>query len=727
MPTIVFNPNEIDLNAIRYPLGGDGQIHKFLASGFAPKQVIGDYTKDSDPERSTWVIIGGQTDGIGTEDFVSSKRYWFGSANFEYPGHSFLPRLATAVTSFPTLPTITYEGNDPAEFTGGSPYTRNDDATNWAAAFQSKLVSVSATYTLTKTAGPAGDVTCTLVLNDGVGTVDSDVQTVSSGNSTFTVTLVGTLNAAATRIRVTITGDGGADKSGTISAITYSIATKGTSNKMCNFNSNKYLAAGKVLYKLNSTTGAAYLLEAIFPNTITDVISSVGSCMYVFLGDADSYWYVDTAGTWTETNVSTAHLGIHWDNKLNKIPSTGQLSYSAAPNSATPSWTNKALLDTGSQGTINSLVNYADATGDDIIYVGTTNGLYAHDYTNALWLSTELQVPQHTDNGKGLAVRDGRLYYSAGMSVYEYSLSDGALTIRSMGLDKEDGLPDEYVGSIVKLVPGFGGDLYALVDASLISASNYSSIMRYDGTGWKPFWVDGTANEAMGGGLISTVFAYRFWFVAGGVVYYIGLDRAKRNPLKVSASTYATAATFYSPWFDAGWPQAKLALSSRALAKSTTADETLTISYRIDKAVLNLGTGWTTLDTLVLADAGIESVVAFGSSVGVAFKQIQFKVAYARGSTTTLTPDLIYLALEYERLIESKWGWTFTLDCTQEYNEKSASQLLTSLTTAAESQTLVPFYSYNTASYVRVKSISPAQSLTGDTILGQYQVTVVEK
>ncbi len=259
----------------------------------------------------------------------------------------------------------------------------------------------------------------------------------------------------------------------------------------------------------------------------------------------------------------------------------------------------------------------------------------------------------------------------------------------------------------------------------LIYNSTTTQFNKYENGAWKPVWVDGTANETIRTAIASPVFAYRLWYGASSKMNWQALDRSRRNPLKTTTS-YATSSIYVSPWFNADWEGIKVALAIRALALGTTADETIAIKYRIDKVATDILTWTTTLDTLVLADAGIESITKFGSSAGLAFKTIQFGVDFAR-STATSTPKLLYLTLEYERIITPKWGWSFVVDCNEEYNGKSPSVLLDAIVTAAETATLVTFYYGSVAKYVRVKSVDPAERLTGNTMKGQYSIFVVEK
>ncbi len=758
MALSVLNRGEVILNDIKFKLGGDGMVRPFYASQFAPKQVIGDYTKDSDPSRSTWVIVGDQSGGIGVEKMTATRqanRSWWTECNVEYPGHCFLPRLATTI-AFPTLPTIVDGALDI--------WTTATNLTNWtetlngglvereatikhtagAAAYSAKITGATTTIAQTLagwstdfigklitisiwTYGTGGGVP-TIAIYDGVGTTTVNLSSAAAWTQGF---ISRTIAAAATEITVTITG---------VAAAVYfddvTIAAAGAITNCCNFTTDTYVAAGAVLFKLDSVAGASYYLSAIFPANITKLVASVGSCLYIFLGDSASYWYMDSAGAFTQAvgsdgagggTSSAATYVIHWNNQLNKITVAGAFSISTAPNSATPTWTAKKTLDTGSQGTIQGLITYASSTASDIIYCGTTKGLVALNYTNNLWLNTELQLPVHADNGKGMVVQNGKLYYSAGLSVYEYSLAGGSLTIRNMGLDSDDGVPTSLNGSITALIGGYYGDFYALVDGSL-SGTALSTVYQYSKGAWVALWRSLTSVTLAG--IVSSTFAYRLYFNYGTTIYYMTLSRAKISPLAETTS-YAGGSYYFSPWFDGDWFTGnKLALAVRAFAINTTATETVRVRYRTGYST-SLSTGFATVDggtgTLVLADAGVEKVWKFASGAGLSFKTIQFEVLIQSG-TVTLTPDLQSLTLEYEKVIPAKWGFGLTLDCRETYANLTPVQQRDALITAIESQTLVTFY-YGGPSEPRYVRIKPAEGerLTGQGSMGQYRLVAVEK
>jgi len=101
MTTSVHRPNEISLFGTYYPIVGT--VNPLLASQFAPKQTVGDYTKDSEEIGSTW-IISDQRGGIGIKDMEEYDkegklkdvdRCWWSTSWLGTKGHLVLPVLVT--------------------------------------------------------------------------------------------------------------------------------------------------------------------------------------------------------------------------------------------------------------------------------------------------------------------------------------------------------------------------------------------------------------------------------------------------------------------------------------------------------------------------------------------------------------------------------------------------------------------------------------------------------
>jgi len=227
-------------------------------------------------------------------------------------------------------------------------------------------------------------------------------------------------------------------------------------------------------------------------------------------------------------------------------------------------------------------------------------------------------------------------------------------------------------------------------------------------------------------GIVSSVAAYRLWFDHDSKLYYMPLDRNLTNPKQISTHTYGASSIHISPWFDADWAGNKIALALEADCDGMSANETITIQYRINHSNVDRDTGWGAIGDAIVAD-GLNTD-EFGSSLGAAFRAIQFRWDLARGSTTTNSPDLLKLKLVYLRQPKIEWGYRVDIDATHGYPEhatKAPETLLDNLRTAVGEDTLVTFYYNDTVHYVYVKSIG-GEEATGEHESGTYSLLLVE-
>lgn len=735
----VLDDNEIILNGVAYPI--IGSVQPILESNFAEKMVTGDYTKDSLPGVSAWVLSDFRN-GILLEEMDESQTaettqcYW-STCELSFKGHLVPRRLATEITvpaSVATAPTITNTDMElDSTWTGGSQediiihagshswstdggLNVYQDASNWTTAWQGHWFCFAG-WVLTGTASDAR-----LTINDGVGTSYSSYHAGDSNWNWLWVTRK--LDASATRLRV---GLNRSNADAYFDDVVLRSPSATNSGEFANFNGECYMGWGNTVSKLNSA-GDEFEAIYIMPADITDVLSGPNDCLYIFLGDDDEYWYMDTDEDFAETDVTNADMGIVWDSKLFKLDTDGVIYDTTTPNAASPSWnTDGDLRDAGlSSGDANSLRLYRDAAGTMQIYAGTKEGLFSHDFDNDVWIATELALPRQTTTGMGFVHWREYAYLSAGLGMAVYSTGEAGTSIGFAGLDLQDGLPTGRGGEIVKLIKGFN-EIFALVDSTYEGSSSRSTVMAYDGNGWQCWWEAGSNNLAMYTGIVTTKARYSLIFRAGTSVYWLPLQSNIRNPKKVSTFTYEAAAIHISPWFDANWQLGtKLALQLNVFCKDTTANETVVVKYRTDHANTDIDTGWTTLGTIAAAGDGVETEYTFGSSLGENFKSIQFRFDLARGGTSTNCPDVLYATLYYQKIIPPVWGWQVTIDCTKQHKGKSPEQLLAAVKTAAELETLTPFiYDDDSGTqYVRVMDVRGAHQ-TGSEKRGTYNVLVV--
>ena len=95
----VFRQKEISLFDEFYPI--IGEVRERNAAQFAEKQVFGDYTKESEVIRSSWVISD-QRGGVGVKDMDEVRdadRVWWSTSWISTKGHLTLPILGTNATN----------------------------------------------------------------------------------------------------------------------------------------------------------------------------------------------------------------------------------------------------------------------------------------------------------------------------------------------------------------------------------------------------------------------------------------------------------------------------------------------------------------------------------------------------------------------------------------------------------------------------------------------------
>jgi hypothetical protein len=733
--TVTIQDAEIELNAIKYPILS--KVQPTLTSVFPEKRVFGDYSKDSDPIASTW-SMDDWTGGMLVEELEETKhrnRYWWSSLDTRFKGHMLL-RPYTVTATLPGNITVeaaiangtmeaatswtggaqsaveVYAGAASWAVTNGVGYQA---ATTWTTAWQGK------TFTFTCWVWTAVASTGRISITDGVGTTYSTYHTGGSGWEHLAVSR--TLDGSATKLQVQLDSE-------TANVVYFDNAVlnspvKGNIKAQGDFNDIHYIGYGQILAELDSA-GTGFDAVHCLPAVITDLVV-MGSILYIFHADG-GYFYMDTDQELYGTNETSGMIAVVWDSKLVKVgTNTGICETATTPNASEPTWTACGTISTA-KGTPESIATYRDASGNYIVYVATTGALWALDFDNTTWLETELALQSHPTCGKGMCHWHDALFVSAGLTVQKYIAGQTA-SIQDVGLDEDDGLPNIVTGEITKLTPGYDG-VFACVDSTYEGATSYSQVLLYNGKSWHPWWSAAVVNTNVYSAAISDDTAYRLWIGVSEAgtdkIYYTALQRVKAHPKRISSYNYHSGGRLLTPWFDADWAAGvKLAIALKVKVSGlTTADESVVVTYRIDHDNYDYATGWTALDTITTADfsaaSGIQTI-EFASGAGLEFKSIQFRFVLARGTTTSNSPDIEWYSLSYLKNIPPRWGYQFTIDCTQSYNGRTSSQLLDALKTAAETGTLIAF------SYRNDSGGTETYNGRIHTIAGEHHTGIVEK
>ena len=516
---------------------------------------------------------------------------------------------------------------------------------------------------------------------------------------------------------------------------------------------------------------------------VTDSLSFVDSSGTNYLvlahydGNGSGYSYAQypsydgtNNGTWTNDAQDTKYLA-QWDERLWGISHGGQLWYAHTLGTEV----NDAQLPLPA-GYVTGLFVARDSRGEPILYAATKEGLWAHDSFNARFIQTEVEFPFHPHGGKGAIRWRDSIYFPSGLGVYKYVNGSNSAVLSVVGPDRDDGLPEDKRGTIMKS-EGTHNELLMGVDsitAPTIASSDsiafqwahhhvgspvinsdtgYSSILGYNELGWEVKWQGASAGKSITALHVSNAYStinerYRLWFGFDDVVYYMNLPVDIINPSMVDEFEYNTTGKHYTPWFNAGQSEIdKLGLQLKLEAQDLSTTETVRVTYYTDYDEGNeyvfrnsSGTDISTITSTTLGSTSglTEFLFRDGSynPIGTKFRSIRFKLELARTNVSSVTdytkktPDVVSMTLIWRKKLEAKWGHQVGVSLNRDYKGKTPKQLRAALISAIESETLVEFTfrdddSTNRNYYVDVTSASGLET-TGYDERGASMIMLVE-
>jgi hypothetical protein len=429
-------------------------------------------------------------------------------------------------------------------------------------------------------------------------------------------------------------------------------------------------------------------MSADLPDAATDAIQcKIAGTEYVIFahydGSGSGFSYHDGTGGATPTldsNAKDAKYLAFWDGRLWSIDHTGQLWYwpagTALSTTATVPVNVGEPLETP-DGWIGRLFVGPIPGGNSALYVSGQDGLYVLDIDHAVWIKTAVQFPRHQQGGLGACTWRGDIYISAGFGVYRYIPGAG---IFAVGPDRDQGTISSLRGDIKQLIPTHNFLM------ARVSGSGVESVLKYNGQGWTVETYR-TADDL--DSMYATDANGSFRLYLGGLTtfYYLGLNPDAINPDEVTQNYDVgglNSVYLRTAWFDAGQPDVdKTALRIKAETKDCDADDQVRIRYATDYSdsfsanVLTINADGVTTGTFpTIADTANEA--------GTAFKSIRFEISMQRGSTTTITPQLLTLTLEWRRKLPARYTHTVEVDLTGERG-RTPLKLRAALVTAIES------------------------------------------
>ena len=238
--------------------------------------------------------------------------------------------------------------------------------------------------------------------------------------------------------------------------------------------------------------------------------------------------------------------------------------------------------------------------------------------------------------------------------------------------------------------------MFATGESPVINGSTgYSSILGYNESGWEVKWAASGNDQGKKitagfvsdvGGTLTATNPYRMYWGFDGALYYQQLQSDVINPTQVVNYNYEDSVDglLYTSWFSADQVEVdKLALKLKVETATCNANQTVKIEYALDydeDTYYTMGT---------ITSNGI-TTYTFGSSLGTAFRSIQFKITLAT-NTTSASPDMISLTLEYRKKLNTKFGWAVNIDISKGYKGSSPKAMRSSILSAIQSNALLEF------------------------------------
>jgi hypothetical protein len=404
-----------------------------------------------------------------------------------------------------------------------------------------------------------------------------------------------------------------------------------------------------------------------------------GNALLYFPLGAQGYDYWDGSGAVVHGTELAVDFEV-WDSKLYVLTTTGIVRYTIdGVTWVDISATDELRLPDGS--TPKKLCSYYFDAGSPFpsLHLVTDEAVWLVDVDNQVLHRTDLQFPQHPHQGDAAAVWRGDLHVSVGTGVHR---TNGSL-ITTMGLDRDNGLPEEFNGNIVDFAPEYNG-LYALLEGAALDAetgdddyemltgptgpSLYGSVgqsnsllMVWNGFGWHYVW-HGAGLAPTSVVVASAEGTYRVWWAAGGSVWYQDLPISFFAPKEPGTATYRPTGEFETSWINWGWlgmPKILKLIELQTLGCSE--DETITVSYKLDSD----DAAWVQVG--VISSDGEHAFKtgqdADGRYVGAPHEQVKLRFQFARGSDNTLHPVIEWYSLGCRKFLRPIRTFRATINC----------------------------------------------------------------
>lgn len=382
-------------------------------------------------------------------------------------------------------------------------------------------------------------------------------------------------------------------------------------------------------------------------------------------------WHMEVGGGSGGGTVPYAKWVEPFDQKLFALDYRNQLWWTADLTTWTRETTGDLPVDPSETWGLDIFFDSGDRPQ---LHAATKTGLWLWDIDGEVWVRTRLQIPAHKDGGRGHRQWRDEYYLSAGMEVYHY-LSN---VISSSALNRDDGLPRDYQGSIAALeatpswlvaaVNGaptilhpvmYRGDAtgYDCSRAPTIAAK--AALYLWTGSAWQVLWLaEQNGAEVQFVHYSDANGTYRLWWGANERLYYVEFTYAVFQPRVIPVWPFRARDWFATGRFDGGWPEIpKVAVRTDVRLLSPSPTERAELWYRLDQSDL-----WhllATVNTDGLTTITMEDTPGLGD--GRLFYDWEWYVVLERGTDPMKAPTLVMLKLEYALRKDARWGYRMQL------------------------------------------------------------------
>lgn len=458
---------------------------------------------------------------------------------------------------------------------------------------------------------------------------------------------------------------------------------------------------------------------------------------------------IDNGATWANGASDKVLTDIIvWDNKL--IAMWGRQIIYAVLSAGSEVWNIDSAADGFGVGQMLS-----DNNGHFVGIVQSPSGEPAVHFTDGhtlWWLDFFARKVYPIELGLGgtiitTTIWNGDVLLSDGWNVWEYA--PHGVSVRNIGLPNHDGIPpmlrlDTDYWRITHLIPT---DDYLHAIVSNAGASK-TVLARFNGNGWN-FLGETLTGFFSNVGMVSSYpltgsTTYRAINIFGAATATSTTVKQQAYMLPAYSNTPVsgagdtpfsiTAGGFITGWTDGGFAElngALLRMTCDGFNFSST--ETVKVEYQLNN---NESGSWTQL----VNASGVASLFTdtvntlyFGSTAGIEFRTVRYRITLYRGSTYTNSPELRSLTMVYNKKPALRMSWTFTVDVDRMVKEGFVTDfedVYTRLRTAWNTKTLINFTVNNIATNAQVQvsqfNVMADNVRSTAALQGQIQVTLLE-